>query len=133
MMFFAERYQALSNDTSPLTGSYNSRNNTVDQEGEVPLHLRITGDVFASSRVDFSDCFSLDDRETSVVLYSVSDMEAGNKNPTPMRRSFDNTKLDPSDRQALTQRTVKGLRCSTWEKMSRAQTISSPDRRRTLQ
>ena len=118
-MFCAERYQALSNDTSTLTGSYNGSNNTINWEGEVPLRLRVTGDGFASSRVDFSECFTLNDRETSVVGRSVNDMKAGDKNTTPIGRSLDNTKLDPSERRALTQRTVKGLRCSTCERMSR--------------
>ena len=39
--------------------------------------------------------------------------------PTPMGISFSDTKLNPSDRQALTQRAVKCWRCSTCERMSR--------------
>ena len=135
MVFCAERYQAVSNNTSILTCSCNSRDNT-DWEGEVSFRLVITGDVFASSRVDFSECSSLTDRETSVVRYSVSDTGAGDKNPTPMGRSFDNTKLDPSDRLALTQRTVKRFAMFNMgkdESPPQPQKISSPDRRRTLQ
>ena len=71
-------------------------------EGEVPLCRVVTGDVIASSRVDFSICFSLTYRQTSVVRSSVSDTGAGDKNPTPMGRSFDDTKLDPSNRRVLT-------------------------------
>ena len=39
---------------------------------------------------------------------------------TPMEISLNDTKLNPSDRQALTQRAVKCGRCSTCERMSRA-------------
>ena len=99
-------------------------------------------------------CLSLTCRETSVVRSSVSDTGASDRNPTPIRRSLDDTNLDPSHRLALplgiktalrrlhvnlghatndgltrclaarggthvAQRTVKGLRCSTCERMSR--------------
>ena len=70
MVFCAEGYQAVSNDTSTLTCAYNSSDNTVDWEGEVPLCLVVTCDVIASVRVDFSECFSLTYNETCVVRCS---------------------------------------------------------------
>ena len=54
LVFVAEGYHAVSNDTSILTCAYNSS----DWEGEVPLCLVVTWDVIAFLRVDFSDCFS---------------------------------------------------------------------------
>ena len=101
MVFCAEEYQAVSNDTSTLTCSHSSSVNTVDREGEVPFYRVVAGDVIASSRVAFSVCFSLACRETSVVRSSASDTGAGDKNPIPMGRSFDDTKSGPSDRLAL--------------------------------
>ena len=58
MVICAEGYQAVSNDISILTCAYNSSDNTVHWEDEVPLCLVVTWDVIASFRVDFSECFS---------------------------------------------------------------------------
>ena len=56
-------------------------------------------------------CFSLIYRETFVVRPSVSDTIASDKNLTPMGRSLDDTKLDPSDRLlALPSRIKTALR-----------------------
>ena len=80
MVFCAEEYQAGSNDTSTSTCSHSSSGNTVDWVGEVPLCQVATGDVIASLRVDFSECFGLTYQETSVVRHSVGDAGAGNQN-----------------------------------------------------
>ena len=101
MVFCAEEYPAVSNDTSTVTCSHSSSDKKVDWEGQVPFCRVVTGGVIASLRVAFSVCFSFTYSETSVVRSSASDTGAGDKNPTPMGRSFDETKLDPSDRLAL--------------------------------
>ena len=80
MVFCAEGYQAVSNDTLTLTCTCNSSDNTVDWEGEVPLCLVVTCDVIASLRVDFSECFSLTYYETCVVRCSVGYTGVGDKN-----------------------------------------------------
>ena len=80
MVFCAEGYQAVSYDTSILTCAYNSSDNTVDWEGKVPLCLVVTCDVIASSRKDFSECFSLTYNETCVVRCSVGYTGVGDKN-----------------------------------------------------
>ena len=69
MVFCAEGYQAVPNDTSTWTCACNSSDNTVDWECEVPLCLVVTCDVNASLRVDFSECFSLTCTETCVVRF----------------------------------------------------------------
>ena len=56
MVFCAEAYQVVSNDTSILTCACHSNDNTVIWEDEVPLCLVVTWDVIASLRVDFSEC-----------------------------------------------------------------------------
>ena len=52
MVFCAEGYQAVSNDTSILTCACNNSDKTVNWEDEVPLGLVVTWDVIASLRVD---------------------------------------------------------------------------------
>ena len=82
MVFCAEVYQAVSNDTSILTCSYDSSDNTVSWEDEVPLCLVVTWDVLASLRVDFTECFSLTFNETCVVRCTVFYTLVGDKNTT---------------------------------------------------
>ena len=70
MVFASEGYQAVLNDTPTSTCAYNSSVNTV------------TGDIIASSRVDFSEYFNLTYNETFVVRFSVGDTGAGDRNVT---------------------------------------------------
>ena len=86
MVFGSEEYQAVSNDTSTLTCSHSSSDNPIYWVCEVPLCRVVTGDVIASSRVDFSECFGFTCLETLVVYYSVGNTEAGDKNHTEFMR-----------------------------------------------
>ena len=63
-----------------MTCAYNSGDNTLHWEDEVPLCLAVTGDVIASLRVDFSECFSISYNETRVVRCSVGYTRVGDKN-----------------------------------------------------
>ena len=81
MVFASEGYEAVLNDTPTSTCAYNSSVNT-DWADEVPLCLVVTGDIIASSRVDFSEYFSLTYNETFVVRSSVGDTGAGDRNVT---------------------------------------------------
>ena len=81
MVFCAEGYQAVSNDTSALTCAYNSSDNTVEWEGsKVPLCLEVTCDVIASLTVDSSERFNLAYNETCIVRCSFGDTGVGDKN-----------------------------------------------------
>ena len=87
MVFASEGYQAVLNDTPTSTCAYNSSVNTVDWADEVPLCLVVTGDIIASSRVDFSEYFSLTYNETFVVRSSMGDTGAGDRNVTEFLHS----------------------------------------------
>ena len=89
MVFCAEEYRAVSNDTSTVTCAYNSSDNTVDWEGDVPLCLVVNCDVIASLRVDFSKCFSLACNETCVVHCSVGYTGVDDKNTLEFKGDSD--------------------------------------------
>ena len=82
LVFCDGGYPAVLNDTQTLTCAYNSSDNTVSWEGEVPLCLVVAGDINASSRVDFSEYFSLTYNETCAVRSSEGDTGADDRNVT---------------------------------------------------
>ena len=114
MVFCAEGYQVVLNDTSTLTCAYN--------QWDKSLCL-----IFG---VDFSECFfagrlsECTQQEASISQAVVSLLHFGGKSgeevegPSVAERTS-KPKLDPSDRHPLTQRAVTCLRCSTCERMSR--------------
>ena len=75
LVFRAEGYQAVPNDTSILTCSHNSSDNTA-------LCLVVTWDVIASLRADSSEYFRFTYNETCVVRCSVGYPGVGVKNTT---------------------------------------------------
>ena len=79
-------YQAILNDIPTLTCACQCSDNMVDWEGEVPLCLEVTGDVIASLRVNFSECFRIPYNETCVVRYSVGDTRVGDRYVTEFFR-----------------------------------------------
>ena len=78
--FCVGAYQAILNDIPTWTCACDGSNNPADWKGEHPVCLEDTGDVIASLRVDFSECFSLTYNETSVVRCSVGYTGVGDKN-----------------------------------------------------
>ena len=88
LVYCAEGYQAVSNDTSILTCAYNSSDNTAHRENEVPLCLVVTRDVIASLS-DFSECFSFTYNETCVVRCSAGHTGVDDKTATEFKGDSD--------------------------------------------
>ena len=108
---------AFSNETSTLTCTCDRRDNSLG----------------LSFGVGFSECLSSGRlRECAAVSFMEIDGKSGEEVESPldakcpleltltvMEISLNDTKLNASDRQALTHRAVKCLRCLTCEKMTR--------------
>ena len=122
-VFCAEVYQVVSNETSTSTRACNRRDNSLC--------------LFFG--VDFSKCFftgrlsecARQEASLSQAVVSLLHLDGKTVNEGDLAERTSEPKLDPSDRQALTQRAVKCLRCLTRERISRSSS-DQPDRRRTL-